>query len=60
MLNNDKGNRHYEGNAYWVNEEPEQADAGRIRATYYQKAGKLHLSVLYRTFEVILEPVKRL
>ena len=45
-----KGNRHYEGNAYWVNEEPEQADAGRIRATYYQKAGKLHLSVLYRTF----------
>lgn len=46
-----KGYRQYKGDPYWIGESPETADAGKLRATYYQNAGKLHLSVLYRAFE---------
>lgn len=41
----------YRGDPYWQNEQPEYANAGKIRVAYYPEAGKLHFSVLYRTFE---------
>lgn len=41
----------YKGVRYWESETPEIADAGKIRIAYYPKAGKLHFSIMYRTFE---------
>lgn len=50
--------KHYKNSLYWLSEEPERADAGRVRATYYRRAGKLYLSILYRTFDGNIETGK--
>lgn len=41
----------YRGERYWEKEKPEEVRTGRVALAYYESAGKLQVSYLYRDRE---------